>query len=52
MTDENLMAEAKRKGLSGTLGLARDAVRGALDKLSGSEGGNSNSLLTSLRRRW
>ena len=37
MTDENLSEEAKRKGLSGKLGSARDVVRGSLDKLSGAE---------------
>ena len=35
MTEENLEEAAKRKGLRGTLGSAREAIGGSLDKVSG-----------------
>ena len=37
MADENLEEKAKNKGLRGTLGSAREAIGGSLDKLSGAE---------------
>lgn len=35
MTEENLEEKAKRKGLRGTLGSARDAIGGSFYKVSG-----------------
>ena len=37
MTKENQEESAKRKGLRGTLGSARDAIGGSLDRVSGTE---------------
>ena len=37
MTEENLEESAKRKGLRGTFGSARDAIGSSLDKVSGTE---------------
>ncbi|MCZ6539209.1 MAG: hypothetical protein O6922_05230, partial [Chloroflexi bacterium] len=37
MTEENLEESAKRKGLRGTFGSAREAIGSSLDKVSGTE---------------